>query len=208
MKKLKPKKCKNALCEKSFMPTRPFQVVCDPLCAVQYVSHASTRKRIENIKKRADKKVKKDFNINNYRHQFKLTRLAAQKLANRLDAELPCICCGALRGTAQFCGGHAKTQKAHPELALDLHNIHGQRNAFCNKHKSGNWSGDKHSWGYEQGLILRYGQGMVDYLETFRVKVQYTPQDLIQLRKVYAKEIRLLEAGQPPSRNWRSLEAL
>lgn len=205
MKKLKEKICKNPHCKKPFMPLKQFQTVCNWLCASQYVAHSATRKRIENVKKRADKKDKKDFNINNYRHQFKLTRLAAQKLANRLDAELPCICCGAMRGTAQFCGGHAKTQKAHPELALDLHNIHGQRNAFCNKHKSGNWSGDKQSWGYKQGLILRYGQGMVDYLETFRPKVQYTPQDLIALRKLYAKEIRLLEAGLPASRGWRQL---
>jgi len=176
---------------------------CDLAHAIDYACTQAPKMAAKKM--RADKKVKKDFNINNYRHQFKLTRLAAQKLANRLDAELPCICCGALRGTAQFCGGHAKTQKAHPELALDLHNIHGQRNVFCNKHKSGNWSGDKHSWGYEQGLILRYGQGMVDYLETFKPKVQFTPQDLIAMRKLYAKEIRLLEAGNGPSRNWRAL---
>lgn len=164
---------------------------------------ALEERKAEREKRAADKKRKNDFNANVYSYQFELTKKAAQVLANRLDADKPCICCDEPRGNAQFCGGHGKTAGAHPELALDLCNIAGQRNALCNQHKSGNWSGDKHSKGYKQGILDRYGQEMLDYLESHRDRPQLSCQELIELRAVYNAEIRRLDRGELPTRNWR-----
>lgn len=168
-----------------------------------------SRKRAQSREAKAQQreasKAKREAKQGNYSHQFNLTKKMAQKLANRLDANLPCICCDEPRGKAQFCGGHAKSAGAHPELALDLRNIHGQRNALCNQHKSGNWAGDKHSKGYRQGLIDRYGQSMLDWLESYHPPAKRTVDELMQLRAVYAEEIRRLERGESASRDWRQI---
>ena len=162
------------------------------------------REKAHRAERKQHKRESREIKSKNYSYQFDLTKKAAQKLANRLDAHLGCICCDAPRGSAQFCGGHAKSAGAHPEMALDLRNIHGQRNSLCNKHKSGNWSGDKHSRGYRQGLIDRYGQALVDYLESYHPPAKRTCEELEALRKVYYAEIRRLESGLPPSRDWRA----
>lgn len=138
--------------------------------------------------------------------QFDATKRMAQRLANLLDAARDCICCWAPRASGvQFCGGHFKTAGAHRELALDLRNIHGQRNVTCNQHKSGNISGDKHSHGYRAGLIERYGPELVAWLEGPHAPAKLTGEELEALRKLYSKEVRRLMSGLGPSRDWRSL---
>jgi hypothetical protein len=155
----------------------------------------------KKLKEKEWKEKKLEDKRGRYSHQFTLTKKAAQALANALDAGLPCICCNEPRGKAQFCGGHYKTAGAHPELR----NIHGQRNALCNQHKSGNITGDKHSKGYKQGLVDRYGQALVDWLDVHHEAKNYTCDDLIAMRKEYAAEIRRLKDGLTMSKNWREL---
>jgi len=74
--------------------------------------------------------------------------------------------------------------------------------------KSGNIAGDKHSYGYREGLRLRYGQKMLDYLDGPHPTLKRTCEELIALRSVYAKEIRYIEEHGAPSRDWRSLDKL
>lgn len=101
-----------------------------------------------------------------------------------------------------------KTAGGHPELALDLRNIHGQANQLCNLRKSGNLAGDKHSKGYRQGIIDRYGQKMLDYLESYHPPKNWTCDELIKLRAEYAAEIRYIDKHGVPSKDWRSLEQI
>lgn len=201
------RQCKNHNIPKDAPRT---QFVCGVECATAYGKDRAAKLRTSTAravraKDKAHKQKAKEFKQNDYRRQFQLTKRAAQVLANRLDVLLPCICCDEPRGSAQFCGGHFKTVGGHPEAALDLRNIHGQRNRLCNMEKSGNISGDKHSKGFRQGLIDRYGIQLVEYLDAYKPAKKYTCQDLIALRKTYAAEIRLLEKGLPPSCNWREL---
>lgn len=196
------------------MRKAPLGWFCDVGCEAKYGLERSrkaqeSRRRAEKRKAAQETKKHKaernEAKARNYAYQFDLTKKTAQKLANRLDWALPCICCDEPRGKAQFCGGHGKSAGAHPELALDLRNIHGQRNALCNQHKSGNWAGDKHSKGYKQGLIDRYGIELLAWLESYHPPAKRTCDELIALRKVYAAEIRRLERGEGPSRDWRAV---
>ncbi len=180
-------------------------VIGKKLVAQQRAMQERSRAKQAKAEKQAHKKQKREFYANDYKKQFSLTKTTAQRLANRLDAAHGCICCTTERGSQQFCGGHFKTAGAHPELALDLRNIHGQANQRCNKQKSGNISGDKHSHGYKAGLIMRYGQWIIDYLESYHAPRKRTCDELIAMRAEYAAEIKRLEKGLPPSRNWREL---
>lgn len=164
------------------------------------------RQKAQKASQKAHKLEKRQLVENHYPTQFRLTRLAAQRLANRLDEKRPCICCSAPRGAAQFCGGHYKTAGGHPELALDLRNIHGQRNRLCNQAKSGNIHGDKHSHGYTEGLKWRYGQAIVDWLTSYQGPARYSCEELRAIRAVYEAEIRALEKGGQPTRDWRALD--
>jgi hypothetical protein len=59
--------------------------------------------------------------------------------------------------------------------------------------------------GYRQGLLERYGSAIVEYLDTApRVKA-WTAPELIQKRSEVAEEIRRLERGEEPSRDWRQI---
>lgn len=220
------RKCKNKECtkgtdggRKSFYPKKTeiyiVQKCCCKECEVQaglqqlkYMAELR-RKSVEKAQrkqKKQDKKEGQEFKRTNRRYQFDLTKREAQKLANRMDKQLPCICCGEPRGKAQFCGGHFKTAKAHSELALDLRNIHGQRNKLCNKEKSGNIEGDKHSNGYKVGIVKRYGQALLDYLECHHLPRVYDCEQLILIRALYAAEGRYIDKYGKPSRDWRAID--
>ena len=175
--------------------------------AVEYAKAKSVKQR-EKAKKasdKADKQAKRELAQNHRPTQYRLAREAAQRLANRLDARLPCICCSEPRGRAQFCGGHFKTAGGNPALALDLRNIHGQRNRLCNQAKSGNIYGDRTSHGYVEGLRRRYGQELIDWLEGPQESPQYSCEELRAIRALYDAESRQLEKGGHPTRDWRAL---
>lgn len=182
------------------------EIIALRLLAKIRLDHEKQAEKKRLSEKKESRKARLEYDRNNYRKQFQSTKRAAQRLANRLDEREGCICCSEPRGNSQFCGGHYKTAGAHPELALDLLNIHGQRNQLCNKQKSGNIAGDKHSHGYTQGLINRYGQWIIDYLESCHAPKKYTCEDLIQMRKEFNAEIRYIEKHGKPSRDWRQLE--
>lgn len=154
------------------------------------------------------REAKQRLKGNDYSYQLKLTKRVAQKLANRLDAYHGhgCISCDTQKTDIQYSGGHYKTGGGFPELAVDLRNIHRQCNRNCNESLSGNIHGTKTSGGYIKGLVARYGQQYVDWLDGPHSMQQFTCDTLKAIRKEYAAEIRRIEAGQGPSRNWRELK--
>lgn len=161
------------------------------------------QERAKSREQKDNRKAVKKLLANDRRRQFNLTKEAAQRLANRLDQDLPCISCSKPRGRVQFCGGHYKTAGAHPERALMISNIHGQCNRECNMAKSGNLSGDKNSHGFIAGLTVRYGEDFLAYLNDHNDIAAPTIPELVLMRKVFNAEIRSLEKGNPPSKDWR-----
>lgn len=212
-------RCANKDCRHK-LPKGALPMVCNSVCRDMAIAQAIAKKRAadkraaaraKNLVEREAKEQRKQFRLkrqeyynNDYAHQFDLTKKAAQKLANTLDAGLECISCGCGR-SVQFCGGHFRTVGAHRELALDLRNIHGQCNRNCNMALSGNIGGTKRTRGFRAGLLARYGQALVDFLETAHPAERLTCEKLIAIRAEYAAETRRLEKGLPPSRDWRAL---
>lgn len=140
---------------------------------------------------KADKKAARELKKNDRRYQFRLTKSKIQHWVNHIrDAGRPCISCGNENPNIQYCGGHCKTAGGHPELALDTRNIHKQCNQYCNLRLSGNISGNKTTKGYTVGLIERYGQDYVDWLDSYHEPKNYTCEQLIETRAFYSKLIR------------------
>lgn len=212
-------RCRNKSCRQK-LPKGTLPQVCSDACRDAAIAEALAKKRaadkraaaraanvVERERKaerRKYRRQKQEFYANDYSKQFDLTKKAAQKLANRLDDSFGCISCGCAR-SVQFCGGHFRTVGAHRELALDLRNIHGQCNRNCNMGLSGNIGGTKTTRGYRAGLLERYGSAFVEFLETARPAERLTCSVLSSLRAEYRSEIRRLEKGLGPSRDWRAL---
>ena len=55
-------------------------------------------------------------------------------------------------------------------------------------------------------LIERIGQKKVDWLESYHEPIKYTCDQLINMRKLFSEEVRKLEQGFKPSREWRLME--
>lgn len=169
----------------------------------------------DNVKKLAEKgeKIKRQYISSIYRqkpkkrtglsHQRDLT----QKVFNKMRVleemvwfksraiEPYCISC--LRENMDWCCGHYKTRGSHPELALDPMNTYLQCNKHCNSSLSGNIEGNKHSIGYKQGIIHRFGEKagneILEYLEQPHEPKRYREDDYKKLRKKYRERIRELE---------------
>ncbi len=160
-------------CGEKFLPARPGQKCCvNPECAISAGREMQAKAdRIQHRKALAAAKSPAKL------------RAEAQEAVNRYvrirDKDLPCISCGRFHEGQWHCG-HYLTVAAHPELRFDERNLAKQCSA-CNTHLSGNLLG------YRRGLIDRYGQERVDWLEGPHEPKHYTRDDLIAIRKKYSE---------------------
>jgi hypothetical protein len=170
------------ICQTRFTPDRHGQKCCpDPDCAIALGRRMKEKE--DRIKHRAALAAAKS--------PAKL-RAEAQAEFNRYiklrDIRLPCIACGR-HHEGQWHAGHYLSVGAHPELRFD------ERNAYrccqpCNTHLSGNLIE------YRKGLILRYGQDLVDWLEGPHEAKHYTREDLVEIRKKYSEMCKKLLTEQ------------
>lgn len=227
-----PRRCKECKTEippaskcEDFIGKKGF---CSVDCASEWSAKAA-RTRLQRDKAKSDRKVagqnkiakkaankpmtdaehkaaQKAFKEKDRPYQWKLTVRAAQKLGRLLDKGKGCISCERPdNGEVQFCGGHYRTKGGNPEIALDIRNIMGQCNKKCNRELSGNIYGTKTSRGYRSGIVERYGEAYLEWLDSYHEPKHYSCHDLIQIRKEYNSEIRRLEKGLEPSNDWRKL---
>ena len=82
--------------------------------------------------------------------------------------------------------GHFRSVGSAPELRFEPKNVNGQCRS-CNGFKGGMPKE------YAQGIVQRYGQERLDWLEGHHEAKHYTIDDLEQLRKHYARLTRELE---------------
>jgi hypothetical protein len=161
------------------------------------------REKAQKAKEKAQaaehKAQKVEFEANDIQHQHKLTQSTVNRLCLLLDQGKPCISCGRPdQGGRMRNASHFKSRGANSFLRYDLRGLHASC-VPCNLYQSGNIEG------YRQGLLERYGSAIVEYLDTApRVKA-WTASELIQMRSEVSEEIRRLERGESPSRNWREL---
>ncbi|WVH05525.1 hypothetical protein KKJFFJLC_00052 [Vibrio phage vB_VpaS_PGB] len=169
------------------------RLYCDMNCAVSYGKKNAPKAKAKQEK--SDRveltRKKRTLKDNDRKRQFKLTKEVIQKWVHRVrDAGKPCISCETTNPNIIYSGGHYRTAGGNPEIALETRNIHRQCLFNCNKNKSGNISGDKHSIGFKQGLINRYGQDYVDWLDGYHESNRLDCEQLKQLRAYYNKLIR------------------
>lgn len=154
------------------------------------LGEASTKRQLAKKEKEHRKSVR-TVKDNDRKHQFKLTKEVIQKWVNHVrDSEFGCISCGTTKPTILYSGGHYRTAGGNPEIALESKNIHKQCLFNCNKNKSGNINGDKHSIGFKNGLIERYGEEYVDWLESHHESNRLDCDQLRELRAYYNRLIR------------------
>lgn len=154
----------------------------------------------EAKERRKEHRLKKaDFYSKDPVKQKALTQAAANKLCSLLDAGKPCISCGRpLRGGRFQHSSHFKSRGASSFLSYSLLNLHLSC-VVCNQWRSGEIEG------YRKGLLERYGQWILDYLDNAPRSKEWECDELITLRKEYNAEIRHIEKGNPPTKSWREL---
>ncbi|MFW3934749.1 recombination protein NinG [Klebsiella pneumoniae] len=204
----KPARRKCAHCREWFHPAREGQVVCSFECA-SAIGKKQTAKAREVAKARAVKRQRESEREGRQRRKARLAELRpngyykaqAQKAFNAYirarDAALPCISCGEtnppdLHGGQWDCG-HFKTVGAYPELRFEERNAHKQCKS-CNA-GAGKYTAKESTVAqqYEAGLVARYGQEYVDWLNGPHEMTNYRREDFIRIRDEYRAKLKALK---------------
>ena len=183
---MKPKTC--PCCKSAFMPARPLQRVCGPMCALEQTRQKKAKKAAAIA---ADERKATRVKLDALRTQPQLKALA-QKAFNSWvrvrDAGKPCISCGKpLDGTANTTdAGHYRSVGSAPHLRFDETNCHAQCK-HCNQFLAGNVVA------YRAGQIERIGPRALELLEADQTLRKYTREGLLEIAKHYNAEAKRLK---------------
>lgn len=175
----KPRPCSH--CAKPFVPVRPLQSVCGPVCAARKV-------RKEKAEERAQVKTRKEA-IKTIPQLIKEAQVEFNRYIRLRDAGKPCICCGHPLGSGEvggmFDAGHYRSTGSASHLRFDPDNCHGQRKV-CNR-----WGAGR-AVDYRIGLIQRIGLERVLALESDNRTHKWTREELIEIRETYKRKTKEL----------------
>ena len=159
-------------------------------CLVEYLARAAKRKRLrlkraDGEKRKARKKLKAV--LNNLSHEKKLTQAVINKYVRLRDKGLQCISCDKFESdmVGYWDAGHTLSRGSHSQIRFDLRNINGQCRS-CNSFKGGMPEQAR------QGILQRYGQARLDWLDGFHPEKKYSYDDLARMRKIFNKKIKRL----------------
>lgn len=203
----KPRR-KCTVCREWFHPTRDGQFVCSFECASAHGKATNDAAKAE--KQRKEQKLRlEEEKAGRKRRKAKREELRptsyfkaqAQQAFNNFirfrDRDLPCPSCGEthppmLHGGQWDCG-HFKSVGANPELRFEERNAHKQCKS-CNG-GAGNFTAKEAtvSKQYEAGLVQRYGQEYVDWLNGPHPMTNYRREDYIRIRDEYRSKLRDLK---------------
>ena len=180
MKPLKPKKCR--ACLGQYQPRNSLQVVCSPLCAIEYYKGKKAKKAAKQ-----HTIAKREFKLNDKVAQKKLAWNAFSKFIRLRDKDLGCISCGT-NNNVVYAAGHFRSRGAIGALMFHEDNVHKQCNKHCNSALSGNYRN------YKPALISKIGQEKVDWLEGHHEPKKYSAEDYVRIKKLYLEKYRNLLA--------------
>ena len=181
------------ICKTKFERRAMWHKTCSPECAIIYAPIM-----IQKKKDAEHARLKKKVKTNDRQHQLELTQDVFNKLRRLQELkwfadrglEPTCISCWKPLGGDKWSCGHLRTVKSASHLRYDPSNTFLQHNWSCNSQKSGDVQN------YKLGLIKRFGeiegQRIIDYVETNNSLANWTCDELIQMRKEFNKDIRLL----------------
>lgn len=151
-KQIKPKKCKNPTCGKSFVPKQFNQQACNYSCAIAVAKIKTAAKvKKENALEKSILKEK----LRDIPELKKELEKEINAICRLIDLKSGCISCG---GHTTPSGGHYHSVGANGSIRFNLDNIHLQ-DYGCNGEKGGNI----HK--YDLGLIERYGKDYWEYVK-------------------------------------------
>lgn len=183
----KAKACRN--CRSAFIPHRPMQVVCGPMCALE----RARKKREAEEKKAKAAELKQDRVKREAQKTVPILIAEAQKEFNAYirarDHDKLCICCGRPLGASDVGGafdcGHYRSTGSASHLRFDERNAHAQRKD-CNRYGAGR------AVDYRVGLIQRIGLEAVESLESDNEVVKWDRDTLRQIKVIYRAKAREL----------------
>lgn len=203
-----PTSHKRCLCCKDYFRTE--SMVRHPAGWFKDNDHAITyvrRKQAKESKREHVEKVR-NFRMKDRSHQLELTQGAVNKLAKLLDKDSPCIVHG--RHTCAdglWDAGHFLTRAAHPELRFDLRNIFKQcrgSNVAVQWRGRGKNTEASIRQQFEAGIVQQFGYKHLEWLLGPHPVAKWAIEDLIKIRLDAKAEIRRIEQGLGPSRDWRA----
>jgi len=131
---MKLKQCK--ICKAKYTPVKPLQVVCSPLCSIEYSKiHLPKVKMTEANNKRKENKAKlKD--LENLSYWKKILQAQVNLIVRLIDKGCNCISSGRPYKDTDECG-HMASRGSNPALQFNLFNMYSQ-SVHDNQHLSGN----------------------------------------------------------------------
>ena len=187
---------KCAICRDVYTKWSMSQKVCGKIECAQ----AQAKKVIERVTRKAEKaeraKTRSDL-LDAKRPVYWRSRLKfyLHRYIRLRDKGLPCISCGTPMQDSKYGGsvdaGHFRSVKTAKHLEFEPRNINAQCKN-CNGALHGNYGG------YRQGMIVKYGEGEVEWLEADQRPRKYTSSDLKELIALYKRKYEeLVKCNQP-----------
>ena len=177
---IKPKTCKH--CGGCFVPARPLQAVCSPMCANRWVRAAK--------KEEAERTKARKAAIKTRQQWLAEVQAVVNKYVRLRDKDLPCCSCERPASwEGQWHASHFRSVGAASAVRFHLWNIH-KGCSICNNHKSGNLEG------YRPRIVEKIGADRVEWLLSQNQLVKYTPEYCERFKRVMGKKLKRLEARQ------------
>lgn len=178
---MKLKTCKQ--CKARFVPARPLQAVCGPMCGLERAKKArlTAEKKQDRVKRESLKTIpqliaeaQKEFN-------------AYIRLRDQLAGH-PCISSGRPLDWSgnSVDAGHYRSTGAASHLRFDEDNCHAQ-SKHDNQYLAGN------AVDYRLGLIARIGLARVEALESNNEVIRWDRETLRQIKVIYRAKTRELK---------------
>ena len=131
---MKPKLCK--ICKGQYTPVKPLQVVCSPICSIEYSKiHLPKVKITEANNKRKENKAKLK-ELENLSYWKKILQAQVNLIVRLIDKGCNCISSNRPYKDTDECG-HFASRGSNPALQFNLFNMYSQ-SVHDNQHLSGN----------------------------------------------------------------------
>ena len=183
---MKPKTCR--ICKTKYEPSRPMQVVCSPLCAIEYSNRQKNAQERIRIASERTIYLQAKERVKSRAQWLRETQTVFNAYCRLRDKNEPCISCGR-HHQGQYHAGHYRTVGSHPELRFNELNVHKQC-SVCNNHKSGNIVD------YRINLIKKIGVDKVEWLEGNHEPKKYSINELKEIKSTYKLKLKELAKGQ------------
>jgi hypothetical protein len=185
---VKPKTCAYEKCGREFIPRRPLQNVCGPVCAGRW-SKAKTAEKAKAERARVKESKRA---LETIPELIKVAQREFNAFIRERDKDKPCICCGRMETAVDglrahgWDSGHYRSTGSASHLRFNENNANRQL-VYCNRNGAGR------AVDYRIGLIQRIGLAAVEALETDNSVKKWTRDELREIAAKYRQKLKELK---------------